>query len=197
MARPEKGQAGDEFVEKLVAVNRTAKVVKGGRQFGFTALTVVGDGSGRVGYGFGKAREVPVAISKAMAQARKSLINVSLRNDSLHYAIHGTHGATRVYMQPASDGTGVIAGGGMRAVQVCATCSRRATAHATRSTWFARRSRRWVASAPRTISRRSAARLSKRLRANHHGRESQSHADQEPPWPVGQHRGFGPWPGPA
>jgi small subunit ribosomal protein S5 len=120
MARPEKSQSGDELVEKLVAVNRTAKVVKGGRQFGFTALTVVGDGSGRVGYGFGKAREVPVAISKAMAQARKNLINVALRNDSLHYAIRGTHGATRVYMQPASDGTGVIAGGGMRAVLECA-----------------------------------------------------------------------------
>ena len=74
----------------------------------------------RVGYGFGKAREVPVAISKAMTQARKNLINVALRNDSLHYAIRGTHGATRVYMQPASDGTGVIAGGGMRAVLECA-----------------------------------------------------------------------------
>src|ERR1700753_1776576 len=120
MARPERSQSGDEFVEKLVAVNRTAQVVKGGRQFGFTALTVVGDGSGRVGYGFGKARGVPVAISKAMAQARKNLINVALRNDSLHYAIKGTHGATRVYMQPASDGTGVIAGGGMRAVLECA-----------------------------------------------------------------------------
>ena len=120
MARPEKSQSGDELVEKLVAVNRTAKVVKGGRQFGFTALTGVGDGSGRVGSGFGKAREVPVAISKAMAQARKNLINVALRNDSLHYAIRGTHGATRVYMQPASDGTGVIAGGGMRAVLECA-----------------------------------------------------------------------------
>jgi small subunit ribosomal protein S5 len=120
MARPERSQSGDEFVEKFVAVNRTAKVVKGGRQFGFTALTVVGDGSGRVGYGFGKAREVPVAISKAMAQARKNLINVALRNDSLHYAVKGIHGATRVYMQPASDGTGVIAGGGMRAVLECA-----------------------------------------------------------------------------
>src|SRR5438045_380318 len=120
MARPEKGQPADEFVEKLVAVNRTAKVVKGGRQFGFTALTVVGDGTGRVGYGFGKAREVPVAISKAMTAARKNLINVALRNDSLHYAVTGTHGATRVYMQPASDGTGVIAGGGMRAVLECA-----------------------------------------------------------------------------
>jgi small subunit ribosomal protein S5 len=120
MARIEKPQSADEFVEKLVAVNRTAKVVKGGRQFGFTALTVVGDGAGRVGYGFGKAREVPIAISKAMAQARKNLINVSLRNDTLHYAVKGFHGATRVLMQPASDGTGVIAGGGMRAVLECA-----------------------------------------------------------------------------
>jgi small subunit ribosomal protein S5 len=120
MARPEKPQSADDFVEKLVAVNRTAKVVKGGRQFGFTALTVVGDGGGRVGYGFGKAREVPVAISKAMAQARKNMINVSLRNDTLHYAVKADHGATRVYMQPASDGTGVIAGGGMRAVLECA-----------------------------------------------------------------------------
>jgi small subunit ribosomal protein S5 len=120
MARAEKGQSADEFLEKLVAVNRTAKVVKGGRQFGFTALTVVGDGSGRVGFGFGKAREVPIAISKAMAQARKNLVNVALRNDTLHYAVKGTHGATRVFMQPASDGTGVIAGGGMRAVLECA-----------------------------------------------------------------------------
>lgn len=120
MARGAKEGPADELIEKLVAVNRTAKVVKGGRQFGFTALTVVGDGSGRVGYGFGKAREVPVAISKAMAQARKNLVNVALRNDSLHYAVKGRHGATRVYMQPASEGTGVIAGGGMRAVLECA-----------------------------------------------------------------------------
>jgi small subunit ribosomal protein S5 len=119
MARMEKPQSADEFMEKLVAVNRTAKVVKGGRQFGFTALTVVGDGAGRVGFGFGKAREVPVAISKGMAAARKNMINVSLRNETLHYAIKGTHGATRVFMQPASDGTGVIAGGGMRAVLEC------------------------------------------------------------------------------
>jgi small subunit ribosomal protein S5 len=120
MARVEKTQAQDEFLEKLVAVNRTAKVVKGGRQFGFTALTVVGDGAGRVGFGFGKAREVPVAISKAMAQARKNMVNVALKNDTLHFAMNGTHGATKVYMQPASDGTGVIAGGGMRAVLECA-----------------------------------------------------------------------------
>jgi small subunit ribosomal protein S5 len=97
-----------------------AKVVKGGRQFGFTALTVVGDGAGRVGFGYGKAREVPVAIAKAMQAARKNMINVALRNDTLWYAIKGAHGATRVYMQPAADGTGVIAGGGMRAVFECA-----------------------------------------------------------------------------
>ena len=120
MARADKGQSQDELVEKLVAVNRTAKVVKGGRQFGFTALTVVGDGAGRVGFGFGKAREVPVAISKAMTQARKSMVTVALRNDTLYYAVKGVHGATRVLMQPASEGTGVIAGGGMRAVLECA-----------------------------------------------------------------------------
>ena len=119
MARMEKTQSADDLQEKLVAVNRTAKVVKGGRQFGFTALTVVGDGAGRVGFGFGKAREVPVAISKAMTQARKNLVSVSLSNDTLHYAVNGTHGATRVFMQPASTGTGVIAGGGMRAVLEC------------------------------------------------------------------------------
>ncbi len=120
MARVEKNASGDEFIEKLVAVNRVAKVVKGGRQFGFTALTVVGDGKGRVGYGYGKAREVPVAIQKAMQAARKNLTLVSLRNATLHYAVHGHHGATRVYMQPAADGTGLIAGGSMRAVFECA-----------------------------------------------------------------------------
>ncbi|MFO1504934.1 MAG: 30S ribosomal protein S5 [Steroidobacteraceae bacterium] len=120
MARVErKDQPSDGMSEKLVAVNRTAKVVKGGRQFGFTALTVVGDQSGRVGFGFGKAREVPVAIQKAMAHARRNLVNVSLKKDTLHYAVRGTHGATRVLMQPASDGTGVIAGGAMRAVLEC------------------------------------------------------------------------------
>jgi small subunit ribosomal protein S5 len=120
MARVEKSASGDEFIEKLVAVNRVAKVVKGGRQFGFTALTVVGDGKGRVGYGYGKAREVPVAIQKAMQAARKNLTIVPLNNATLHYAVHGRHGATRVYMQPAADGTGLIAGGSMRAVFECA-----------------------------------------------------------------------------
>ena len=116
MARIEKPQSGDDLLEKLVAVNRVAKVVKGGKQFGFTALTVVGDGAGRVGFGYGKAREVPVAISKAMMQARKSLVTVSLKQDTLFYAVKGRHGTTRVYMQPAADGTGVIAGGAARAI---------------------------------------------------------------------------------
>ena len=116
MARVERAPAGDEFIEKLVTVNRVAKVVKGGRQFGFTALTVVGDGNGRVGFGYGKAREVPVAIQKAMQQARKNLVTVNLRNSTLHFAVTGKHGTSRVYMQPAADGTGVIAGGSMRAV---------------------------------------------------------------------------------
>ncbi len=112
--------ASEEFQEKLVAVNRVAKVVKGGRQFGFTALTVVGDGNGRVGYGYGKARELPLAIQKAMQAARKNLKTVALRDETLHYETHGRHGATRVYMQPASEGTGIIAGGAMRAVFECA-----------------------------------------------------------------------------
>jgi small subunit ribosomal protein S5 len=93
-----------------------AKVVKGGRQFGFTALTVVGDGKGRVGFGYGKAREVPLAIQKAMQSARNQLQRVSLKDDTLFYEMVGRHGATKVYMQPASEGTGVIAGGAMRAV---------------------------------------------------------------------------------
>jgi len=116
MARVDKGAASDEFIGKLVAVNRVAKVVKGGRQFGFTALTVVGDGQGQVGFGYGKAREVPIAIQKAMQNARKNMIAVNLNNETLQYAKKGRHGATRVYMQPASEGTGVIAGGAMRAV---------------------------------------------------------------------------------
>ena len=116
MARVDAQATGDGLQEKLVTVNRVAKVVKGGRQFGFTALTVVGDGAGRVGFGYGKAREVPIAIQKAMQSARKNMINVNLNNDTLQYAKKGRHGATNVYMQPASEGTGVIAGGAMRAV---------------------------------------------------------------------------------
>lgn len=106
----------DGLLEKLVAVNRVAKVVKGGRQFGFTALTVVGDGNGRVGIGYGKAREVPAAIAKAMDKARRSMVTVSLNNGTVWYPVKASHGAARVFMQPASGGTGVIAGGAMRAV---------------------------------------------------------------------------------
>lgn len=102
--------------EKLVQVNRVAKTVKGGRIFAFTALTVVGDGNGRVGFGRGKAREVPAAIQKAMESARRNMIYVELSGDTLHYPTKGRHGASKVYMQPASPGTGVIAGGAMRSV---------------------------------------------------------------------------------
>jgi small subunit ribosomal protein S5 len=116
MARVQKSADTEELVEKLVTVNRVAKVVKGGRQFGFTALTVVGDGNGRVGFGYGKAREVPIAIQKAMQAARKNMRAISLKGDTLHFVTIGRHGATKVYMQPASDGTGIIAGGAMRAV---------------------------------------------------------------------------------
>jgi len=116
MASVEFGTGTDGFMEKLVAVNRVAKVVKGGRQFGFTALTVVGDGNGRVGLGYGKAREVPLAIQKAMERARRNMQEVHLKGSSLQYPITARHGAAKVYMQPASEGTGIIAGGSMRAV---------------------------------------------------------------------------------
>lgn len=118
MARMEQGS--DDLLEKLVTVNRVAKVVKGGRQFGFTALTVVGDGAGKVGFGYGKAREVPIAIQKAMQAARKNLKSLHLKDDTLQYEVKGRHGATKVLMQPASEGTGIIAGGAMRAVFECA-----------------------------------------------------------------------------
>lgn len=107
---------GDNLQEKLISVNRVAKVVKGGRQFGFAALTVVGDGDGRVGIGQGKAREVPVAVQKAMDDARRNLVRIHIKDGSLHYPVTGRHGAAKVIMRPASAGTGVIAGGAMRAV---------------------------------------------------------------------------------
>ncbi|MCG6938885.1 MAG: 30S ribosomal protein S5 [Gammaproteobacteria bacterium] len=116
MAQQEIAATKDDFIEKLVAVNRVAKVVKGGRQFGFTALTVVGDGNGMIGFGYGKAKEVPLAIQKAMDKARKNMKTVPLKGDTLQHEITGIHGAANVYMQPASDGTGIIAGGAMRAV---------------------------------------------------------------------------------
>ena len=121
MAMNDKKQQGDQrtegdLQEKLVQVNRVAKTVKGGRIMSFTALTVVGDGKGRVGYGRGKAREVPVAIQKAMESARRNMVQVQLVNGTLQYPIKAVHGASKVYMQPASEGTGVIAGGAMRAV---------------------------------------------------------------------------------
>ena len=106
----------DGMIEKLIAVNRVSKTVKGGRQFTITALTVVGDGAGKVGFGYGKAREVPVAIQKSMEYARKNMSNVALNGGTLWHTVKSGHGAARVFMQPASEGTGVIAGGAMRAV---------------------------------------------------------------------------------
>lgn len=117
MAKAENTSApSDGLQEKLVQVNRVAKTVKGGRVMSFTALTVVGDGNGRVGFGYGKAREVPAAIQKAMDQARKTMVKVSLVDGTLQYPIKAIHGAANVFMQPASEGTGIIAGGAMRAV---------------------------------------------------------------------------------
>ena len=107
---------GEGFIEQLINVRRVAKVVKGGRIFGFSALTVVGDGKGRVGIGRGKAREVPVAVQKAMDEARRNMRKINLRKGTLHYATVGRHGAARVVMRPAAEGTGIIAGGTMRAI---------------------------------------------------------------------------------
>jgi len=116
MSRLEAADNSEELQEKLIAVRRVAKVVKGGRQFGFSALTVVGDGNGRVGFGSGKAREVPAAIQKAMENARRNLRSIALREHTLQYPLTAAHGAAKVFMQPASSGTGIIAGGAMRAV---------------------------------------------------------------------------------
>lgn len=117
---PAKGAAAEEqddgIREKMIAVNRVTKVVKGGRILGFAALTVVGDGDGRIGMGKGKSREVPVSVQKAMDQARRAMEKVPLRNGTIFHAVEGHHGASRVMLHPAPEGTGVIAGGPMRAI---------------------------------------------------------------------------------
>jgi small subunit ribosomal protein S5 len=109
-------QRSDGLREKMVSVNRVTKVVKGGRVLGFAVLTVVGDGDGRVGMGKGKAREVPVAVQKAMDEARRKMIKVNLKNGTLYHPVVGKYGSATVYMQPACEGTGIIAGGPMRAI---------------------------------------------------------------------------------
>ena len=116
MANVEAKQQQSDLAEKLVAVNRVSKVVKGGRIFSFTALTVVGDGAGKVGFGYGKALEVPAAIQKAMEKARRNMINVDLNGNTLQHPVKGRHAGSLVFMKPASEGTGIIAGGAMRAV---------------------------------------------------------------------------------
>ena len=112
--------SGLDLKDQVLSINRVTKVVKGGKNMSFAALVVVGNENGIVGFGPGKAREVPIAIQKAMQAARKNMIKVNLNNDTLQYAKKGRHGATYVYMQPASEGTGLIAGGAMRAVFECA-----------------------------------------------------------------------------
>ena len=107
-------ERGDGLIEKMISINRVTKVVKGGRIMGFAALTVVGDGDGRIGKG--KSKEVPVAVQKAMDESRRKMVKISLKNGTLHHAVIGRHGAAKVFMQPASEGTGIIAGGAMRAV---------------------------------------------------------------------------------
>jgi small subunit ribosomal protein S5 len=118
MARPAQQQEeqGDGLKEKMISVNRVTKVVKGGRILSFAALTVVGDNEGGVGMGKGKSREVPVAVTKAMEEARRKMVKVSLKNGTFHHSVIGKHGASVVLIQPASEGTGIIAGGAMRAV---------------------------------------------------------------------------------
>ncbi len=117
MAKPEiQEKEGDGLREKMISVNRVTKVVKGGRILGFAALTVVGDGDGRIGMGKGKSKEVPVAVQKAMEQARRKLVKIPLKNGTLHHQVIGKHGGTKVFMQPAADGNGIKAGGAMRAV---------------------------------------------------------------------------------
>jgi small subunit ribosomal protein S5 len=124
----------------MIAVNRVTKVVKGGRILGFAALTVVGDGDGRVGMGKGKSKEVPAAVQKAMEECRRNLMKVALKNGTIHHSVKGHHGAAKVEMHPAPKGTGIIAGGPMRAVLkwwVSPTSWPRATVRRTPTTWFA------------------------------------------------------------
>ena len=114
--RVQDAASDDGMREKMIAVNRVTKVVKGGRILGFAALTVVGDGEGRVGMGKGKSKEVPAAVQKAMEEARRNMVKVSLKNGTIHHRVEGHHGAANVLMMPAPKGTGIIAGGPMRAV---------------------------------------------------------------------------------
>ena len=120
MAKTQQKTQGDKpddgMREKMISINRVTKVVKGGRIMGFAALTVVGDGDGRIGMGKGKSKEVPVAVQKAMEEARRNLVKVPLKNGTLHHTVTGRHGASKVLMNPAKEGTGVIAGGAMRAI---------------------------------------------------------------------------------
>ena len=143
MATQNDRENSDGFLEKLIAVNRVAKTVKGGRQMSFTALTVVGDGDGRVGFGYGKAREVPVAISKAMERARKTMVRIELNNGTLFHPVKANHGAARVFMQPASKAPA------SSPAARCAPCSKssasrtfspRRSVRAIRSIWCVRRS---------------------------------------------------------
>lgn len=159
--RQNREERDSEFVDKLVAINRVAKVVKGGRRFGFAALVVVGDQKGRVGFGHGKAREVPEAIRKATEAAKRDLIFVPLRGGrTLHHDVHGRHGAGKVLLRSAKPGTGIIAGGPMRAVfetlgvhDVVA----KSTGSSNPTTWFAQPSTRSRTRCTRRISRHSAA----------------------------------------
>jgi small subunit ribosomal protein S5 len=115
-AKMQSDKPDDGMREKMIAINRVTKVVKGGRIMGFAALTVVGDGDGRIGMGKGKSKEVPVAVQKAMEEARRNLVKISLKNGTLQHTVYGKHGASKVMINPAKEGTGVIAGGAMRAI---------------------------------------------------------------------------------
>lgn len=116
-AKPQQGEERDDGMrEKMISVNRVTKVVKGGRIMGFAALAVVGDGDGRIGMGKGKSKEVPVAVQKAMEEARRKMLKVALKHGTLQHTVFGKHGASSVMISPAKDGTGVIAGGPMRAI---------------------------------------------------------------------------------